>query len=102
MFAYNSTKKSRGSTKTDWKVVRTTGDIAHQVQGQRSNVKVTRPLDAVTDNETGRPGSHRLQDILWRPHYKPHRNTLLSVSYYSANEVMLSSSSSPACTTTSA
>ena len=78
VFAHNSTKKSRRSTKIGRKVVRATGDIAHQCQGQkvkrqghrtdkdgsplhgwpwpnleieRSKVRVTRPINAVTENQ---------------------------------------------------
>jgi len=40
--AHNSTKKSRRSIKTGRKVVRAMGDIAHQFQGQKVKVKVTR------------------------------------------------------------
>ena len=41
-FAHNSTKKSRGSTKIGRKVVRATGYIAHQFQGQNSKIRVIR------------------------------------------------------------
>ena len=50
--AHNSTTKHRRSTKNGRKVVRPTCDIPRQLRGQKSKVKVTRPLNAVTENQS--------------------------------------------------
>jgi len=50
--AHNSTTKHRRSTKNGRKVVRPTCDIPRQLRGQKSKVKVTRPLIAVTENQS--------------------------------------------------
>jgi len=54
--------KTIRNTKIGRKVVRATGDIQHQFQGQRSKIKVTRPFNFVTKDHQylhmGRPASH--------------------------------------------